>query len=59
MKASTGSKFVFAALVSLGTLGWAQVASGNLIAALVMGGYMWRTHPELKDELSYALGGQE
>ena len=43
----------------LGTLGWAQVASGNLIAALVMGGYMWRTHPELKDELSYALGGQE
>ena len=43
----------------LGALGWAQVASGNLIAALVMGGYMWRTHPELKGELSYALGGQE
>ena len=43
----------------LGALGWAQVASGNLIAALVMGGYMWRTHPELKSELSYALGGQE
>ena len=43
----------------LGALGWAQVALGNVIAATVMGGYMWRTHPELKGELSYALGGQE
>jgi hypothetical protein len=43
----------------LGVLGWAQVAIGNLIAAAVMGGYMWRTHPELKSELSYALGGRE
>jgi MFS-type transporter involved in bile tolerance (Atg22 family) len=43
----------------LGALGWAQVASGNLIAAVVMGTYMWRTHPELKAELSYALGGRE
>ena len=43
----------------LGALGWAQVALGNLIAAAVMGGYMWRTHPELKSEISYALGGRE
>jgi hypothetical protein len=43
----------------LGTLGWAQVATGNLIAALVMGTYMWRTHPELKSELEYALEGKE
>jgi hypothetical protein len=43
----------------LGTLGWAQVGTGNLIAALVMGGYMWRAHPELKEEFSYALGGRE
>ncbi|MEO8621548.1 MAG: hypothetical protein ABI625_10815 [bacterium] len=43
----------------LGTLGWAQVATGNLIAALVMGTYMWRTHPELKGELDYALKGAE
>ncbi len=43
----------------LGALGWAQVATGNLIAALVMGGYMWRSHPELKEEFSYALGGRE
>jgi hypothetical protein len=43
----------------LGTLGWAQVATGNLIAAVVMGTYMWRTHPELKSELDYALKGAE
>lgn len=43
----------------LGTLGWAQVGTGNLIAALVMGTYMWRTHPELRGELRYALGGRE
>ena len=42
-----------------GALGWAQVATGNLVAAVVMGTYMWRTHPELKGELSYALSGNE
>lgn len=43
----------------LGALGWAQVGTGNLVAALVMGTYMWRTHPELKSELNYALAGGE
>ncbi|CAN5923245.1 hypothetical protein BH11GEM2_BH11GEM2_19480 [soil metagenome] len=43
----------------LGALGWAQVGTGNLVAALVMGTYMWRTHPELKGELDYALAGRE
>ena len=43
----------------LGALGWAQVGTGNLVAALVMGTYMWRTHPELKGELNYALAGEE
>lgn len=43
----------------LGALTWGQVATGNLVAALVMGTYMWRTHPELKGEISYALGGRE
>jgi hypothetical protein len=43
----------------LGALGWAQVASGNVVAAIVMGTYMWRTHPELKGELVHALGGGE
>lgn len=43
----------------LGALGWGAVATGNLIAAIVMGTYMWRTHPELKSELSWALSGGE
>jgi hypothetical protein len=29
------------------------------IAAIVMGTYMWRTHPELGHELRQALGGVE
>lgn len=43
----------------LGALGWGAVAVGNLVAALVMGFYMWRTHPELKHELAWALSGGE
>ena len=43
----------------LGALGWGAVAMGNLVAALVMGTYMWRTHPELKHELAWALSGGE
>ncbi|HET9796818.1 MAG TPA: hypothetical protein VFP90_02460 [Gemmatimonadaceae bacterium] len=39
-----------------GALGWAQVATGNLIAAIVMGTYLWRTHPQLGRELRHALG---
>src|SRR6476620_933404 len=38
----------------LGTLGWGAVATGNLIAALVMGTYMWRTHPGLTGKLNWA-----
>jgi hypothetical protein len=40
-----------------GALGWAQVATGNLVAAIVMGTYMWRTHPELGREFKQALNG--
>jgi hypothetical protein len=40
-----------------GALGWAQVATGNLVAAIVMGTYMWRTHPGLGRELKHALDG--
>jgi hypothetical protein len=42
----------------LGTMGWVSVATGNLVAAIVMGTYMWRTHPELKGQLDHALGGR-
>ena len=43
----------------LGSIGGWLVASGNLLAALVMGGYLWRTHPELRAELAHALSGAE
>ena len=41
-----------------GIHGWVSVAVGNLIAAVVMGTYMWRSHPELRQELDHALGGR-
>ncbi len=34
------------------------VAIGNLIAAAVMGTYLWRTHPALKTGLDHALSGR-
>lgn len=36
----------------LGALAWSNVAIGNLIAALGMGYYLWRVHPEIRDELT-------
>lgn len=49
----------FGSIPVLGTLAWYNVAIGNLIAAVVMGTYIWKRHPELKHELSVALGGGE
>ena len=42
---------------NLGRLSWVQVMAGNLIAAVVMGTYLWRAHPELRESLSHALDG--
>ena len=42
---------------NLGNLSWTQVLVGNLIAALVMGTYLWRAHPELRESLTHALDG--
>jgi hypothetical protein len=42
-----------------GTLSWVQVSVGNLVAALVMGIYLWRTHPEIAHELDLALKGED
>jgi hypothetical protein len=42
-----------------GTLSWVQVSVGNLIAAIVMGIYLWRTHPEAVHELDLALKGED
>lgn len=43
----------------LGRLAWYQVAAGNVVAALVMGVYLWRRHPALRQEFQHALGGHE
>jgi hypothetical protein len=39
-------------------LAWYQVMAGNLLAAALMGAYLWRTHPALKEEFSHALSGR-
>ena len=39
-------------------IGWVEVLLGNLIAAFVMGMYLWRAHPALKTGLDAALGDQ-
>jgi hypothetical protein len=41
----------------LGTLAWYNIMIGNLIAALLMGYYLYRRHPELAEEFSHALDG--
>ena len=41
----------------LGALAWYQILIGNLLAAVFMGGYLWRRHPELRVELRHALDG--
>jgi hypothetical protein len=41
-----------------GGLSALQVSVGNLIAAAVMGTYLWRTHPGLKPGLDRALSGE-
>jgi hypothetical protein len=41
----------------LGALAWYQIMIGNLIAASLMGAYLWRMHPELSAEVRHALDG--
>lgn len=43
----------------LGSLAWYQVGAANLLAAGLMGWYLWRTHPALGPEFDYALAGGE
>lgn len=42
----------------MGTLGWYQVGAANLVAAALMGGYLWQRHPELKARITMALDGR-
>lgn len=41
----------------LGNFAWYQILAGNLLAAALMGTYLWRAHPMLKRGLVSALDG--
>ena len=40
---------------SLGALAWPQVMVGNLIASAAMGFFLWRAHPQLREQFAHAL----
>ena len=42
-----------------GALAWYRVAGGNLVAAVLMGSYMWKGHRALPAEFADALGAGE
>jgi hypothetical protein len=41
----------------LGNLAWYQILAGNLLAAVLMGTYLWRSHPAMREGLVRALEG--
>jgi len=41
----------------LGALAWYNVMLGNLLAAIGMGYYFWRTHPALREQFTHAIDG--
>jgi hypothetical protein len=41
----------------LGNFAWYQILAGNLLAAALMGTYLWRAHPALREGLVRALDG--
>ena len=41
----------------LGNLAWYQILVGNLLAAILMGTYLWRSHPAMRKGLVSALDG--
>jgi hypothetical protein len=41
----------------LGNFAWYQILAGNLLAAVLMGTYLWRTHPSMREGLVRALEG--
>jgi hypothetical protein len=42
----------------LGGFAWYQIGAANLIAAALMGSYLWNAHPALGDELRMVLDGR-
>jgi hypothetical protein len=41
----------------LGAIAWYQILAANLVAATLMGGYLWKKHPEFSPALQHALDG--
>ena len=44
---------------ALGQIAWAQIFVANLLAAGMMGWYLWRRHPMLEGQLKQALEGTD
>lgn len=57
--ASLGFVTLLAQATALGTLAWYQVMAGNIVAAVSIGVYFWRAHPELRHTMEHALDGAE
>src|SRR5688572_4701689 len=55
---SYGLSTALAASDFFGGTAWYLVLAGNLIAAIGMGFYVWRSHPKLRQEFDSALGGR-
>jgi hypothetical protein len=43
----------------LGGIAWYQIMVANLLASIVMFGFMWMRHPELKGQFTEALDGTD
>lgn len=43
---------------TVGRIAWYQIGLANLVAAALMGWFLWRGHPELKGRFSRALVGE-
>lgn len=55
---SYGLSTLLAASAFFGGTAWYLVLAGNLVAAVGMGIYLWRSHPRLQQEFDSALGGR-
>lgn len=55
---SYGLSTLLAASAFFGGTAWYLVLAGNLVAAIGMGIYLWRSHPRLRQEFDSALGGR-
>lgn len=43
----------------VGRLAWYQIGAANIVAASLMGGYLWRRHPAITGQFKVALDGRE